>query len=222
METIEWSEFKRLFRWKQGEHLSLIGKTQSGKTTLALELLKRRTYVCALCTKSRDDDFSSALEDNGFKFTRSWPISKRYNKVALWPPIEKITDAPEQEAVIKKALAHIYTVGGWTVYADEIWYLKNALHAQKYLEMLWSQGATIKITVVAGTQRPRTIPQMMLDQPVHLFFFRSQELKFIQRTAEISFLLQKEIISTVPRLEQHQFLYVNQDTGQMAVSKLER
>src|SRR5437660_38183 len=60
---VPWREFFTWFRrtWRQGEHVSLIGPTGSGKTTLGIHLIALRPYVTAFAVKPQDDTMHKLL-----------------------------------------------------------------------------------------------------------------------------------------------------------------
>ena len=57
---LPWSTF--IARWptqfRQGQHVTVIGPTGCGKTTLVTELAEARSHVVALGVKHRDDSLS--------------------------------------------------------------------------------------------------------------------------------------------------------------------
>lgn len=72
-ERVRMSDFlAHRFTWEQGEHITVVGPTDYGKTTLVIVLLEERDYVVFFATKPRDETIS-ALEGQGYYFTRDWP-----------------------------------------------------------------------------------------------------------------------------------------------------
>ena len=53
---VRFDRFMADWRWKQGEHVTTIGPTGSGKTVLNRELLRRRDFVVVLGVKNRDKE----------------------------------------------------------------------------------------------------------------------------------------------------------------------
>src|SRR6516162_6060466 len=53
---VGWSSLERHLatNWRPGQHVTLIGKTGSGKTHIALSLMELRSYVIFAATKRRD------------------------------------------------------------------------------------------------------------------------------------------------------------------------
>ncbi|NEC07113.1 hypothetical protein G3I26_17765, partial [Streptomyces sp. SID7909] len=136
VETVTWEEFLRRFRWEQGEHISFIGPTGSGKTTLARQLLDRRAYVAALATKPRDKTMDALIKNQRFKRIRSWDdrppiIGNAGQRVCLWPQFRRPEDQLNQQYQLDHALREMFVAGGWCVFADELYYLCHTLKLTK-------------------------------------------------------------------------------------------
>src|ERR1700743_914853 len=78
--TLGWQEFLDRFRWSQGQHLTAIGPTESGKTTLIKELLDKayldgtHPWQAVAATKPMDevvDDFVP----RGFHRLPEWSVA---------------------------------------------------------------------------------------------------------------------------------------------------
>src|SRR4051812_31470861 len=88
-----WSEFLREFQWKQGQHVSLIGPTGRGKTTLAKQILSRRDYVIAMGTKPRNKNLED-LRAQGYVRVRDLPSPplELAPRVLFWPRSGSVED----------------------------------------------------------------------------------------------------------------------------------
>lgn len=219
---LPWAQFKPYFfgLWQQGEHVSLIGPTGQGKTTLALEILPRRTYTVVLGTKVRDPTLAE-LKKQGYKRIETWKEKKLQNRFLLWPRITHERDLTKQRKVFTEALNEIYREGRWTVYVDEARYQCDLLKMRQIMILLWTQGRSNLITLVAGAQRPAFVPTEMYDQATHLFFWGDNDETNLKRIGGIGFLNSKEIRLAVAALERYQILYVNARTGEMIRTKVE-
>ena len=221
-----WDTFYRYFErsWHQGEHVSYIGPTGSGKTTLALAILPIRRYCVALATKPKDATMD-ALARSGWRKTETWPPPRRVGasneRVILWPKINDLSLATRgnQQHQIQRALEDCYGAGGWTVFADELHYLVKQLGLGPLLEAYWTQGRSIGLTLVGGTQRPAHIPLMAYDQATHLFFYRDNDETNLRRIGGLGGLNSRDIRATVAVLPKHHALYLNTRTGETAVTK---
>jgi energy-coupling factor transporter ATP-binding protein EcfA2 len=223
IESLPWNEFVGSVKWRQGEHVSLIGPTGAGKTTLALELLPKRKFVVVLGTKPKDPTLSK-LKTKGFEVIRKWPdhvSTEIHPKLILWPTMRKPGDAKKQQREVGRALAEIFTQGGWTVYADELRYISGTLKLSSLLELIWQQGRSLGISLVGGTQRPAHVPLMVYDQATHLFFWRDNDEANLKRIGGLGRLDSKLIRDTVGDLPHHSTLYLNTRTGRMVVTKVD-
>lgn len=230
VQRVGWDDFlARWFVWEQGQHVSLIGPTGAGKTTLALALLPMREYVLAFGTKptGKDDTLMSLVRKDRWKLVQRWAdmpkvIQPGRGKFVFWPKFKHPRDVPEQAAEIHEAVGHAFTQGGWCLMVDETWYWTNVLGLKRMLEQLWTQGRSIGVSVLAGTQRPAYVPLNMYDQATHVFFWRDNDERNLKRISGMNGLNAQLIRSTVATLAPHEVLYVNTRTGLMLVTKAPR
>jgi hypothetical protein len=211
--------------WRQGEHITLIGPTGSGKTTLTNALLPLRDYVLFFGTKptGKDDTAMRLVNSNGYRLVKTVDklpqvITKRNGRIVFWPKYTTPDDVPMQAWQIRQVMNRAFVEGSWTLVVDEMWYADNVLGLGKMLEQLWSQGRSLNISLMAGTQRPAKVPLMAYDQATHVFFWRDNDEANLKRISGMNGLnarLIKETVSTLPR---HHVLYVNTRTGYMAVT----
>lgn len=219
--AMPWEQFLSYWRrsWRQGEHVSYIGPTGSGKTTLALSLLDVRSYVVALATKPRDKTMDKLVRSTGWRKIASWedrpPIIGNGQRLVLWPSFRKPEDIHRQQYEIDRALRTIFTAGAWTIFADELFYLGKQLKLNPLLELIWTQGRSLDLSLVGGTQRPAHVPLLAYDQATHLFFWRDNDETNLRRIGGLGGLHSGAIRSTVAALPKHVALYVNTRTGEM-------
>lgn len=220
---VSWAEFKPYFysQWHQGEHVSLIGPTGQGKTTLALELLERRKYVVALGTKPRDDTLIQLEKKQGYKRIAKWDERKLQHRLLLWPPIKHEKDTERQRKEFSYALNDIYGQGYWTVFIDEARYFAQMLRMPKTMILLWTQGRASKVSVVAGCQRPAWVPTEIYDQATHIFLWGDNDENNLKRIGGIGSLNSKEVRIAVAALPKYHILYLNTRTNEMLRTKVE-
>jgi len=222
IEHVEWGAFLDGFDWRQGEHVSCIGPTGCGKSTLQNAVLHRRTFVTVIVTKPTGQDvtLSRLVREQGYRKTPTWPPpAARYpdepRRVLLWPRFVRPEDVATQQRVIHEALGAIFVDGGWCVSADELWYLCHRLKLGPVLEMFWSQGRSLGLSLVGGTQRPAFVPLMAYDQATHLFLFRDNDETNLRRVAGLGGLSARTIRAAVAALPKHHALYVNTRDGEL-------
>lgn len=225
--VVPWSVLSPRIDWRQGEHVSVIGRTGGGKSTLALELAQRRRYVLVLATKPTGRDTTLArLKRPPYRFRQvdTWPPPLPANhmpRILLWPKYTRPTDTARQGEVISAAIEGAFTEGGWCIVADETPWLVRRLHLDNHLRDVWQQGRSIDLSLVGVTQRPAHVPLEMYSQASHVFIFRLTGAEDLRRLGELpSGVPAQRIRDVVKRLGRHQFLYLNTATDAMAISQL--
>lgn len=229
-ESLPWDEFLDSLEWLQGEHVTAIGPTKSGKTTLFRELFKRtrseRTHPwqVVVATKKRDEVLDAFMPDGFVKMpTWSAPEADVTPKIMLAPPIPSAEDYRQQADAIRHALTSIYSQGGWKVLLDELKHIADFLGLKREVELLLHQGRSAGITVVSSVQRPRHVPLMAYDQADHLFMWESRDSNIRDRLSEIGGRVNPETVErglqSLP--DRHSFLYVQPSTGRVVQSKVE-
>ncbi len=204
----------------------MVGPTGSGKTTLETAILPRRDYVVFLSTK-RIDSTQDKLKSMGYKVIHSardlnTDIAPRAILRPPWPENVSAKQLKELHAeIFREALMYVFQQGYWTVVMDEARYLTKDLGLAAEAELLWLQGRSLKISVVAGTQRPRWIPLEAYDQASHLFFWKDPDRQNVDRIAEMAGLNRRAVEGIVPVLKTHQMLYASRITDELVITKVE-
>jgi hypothetical protein len=228
---VAWPAFYRDFaqRFSQGQHITLVGGTGSGKTTLGRQLILLRAYVVVMATKVRDDSLYRPLMDQGFVIQKTFqPVTD--NQTGM-PKEPRVILKPELQGTGKRALANqadafgdaveeVFRFGYWCVFADEIRYLTDNLRLDTEFETLWLQGRSLGVSLVCGTQRPVSIPLESFSQATHLFLFRENDKRNIDRMSEFSGGDNDLVRYVIPRLPPHETLYIDTRSGQMARTKV--
>lgn len=207
----------RAFQWRQGEHLTLLGHTGGGKTSLARLLLPLRSYVVTVATKPRDESLDAFINVDGWAKSTRWPVEyRRTPRVVYWPRVGRLGDVTRQREAVHEVMEHAWESGAWTIYFDEIRYITDKLGLQSEAEQLLLQGRSMGLTIVGATQRPAHIPLEFYSEAHHLFLWRSNDKRNAARVAEIGGETDAaEIRATVAGLVKHEVLYVNTRSGDM-------
>ena len=194
--------FDLIGRLKQGQHVLLVGKNGTGKTTLAEKILSAISYVIVIDTKGE-------LRWTGFRTTSDVNVAFSETHVIFRPGgnIGKV------EQIFQRALKE----GGWTVYVDEL-YMIGIGSVQRFppsfIEAL-TRGRSKKVTVYMGTQRPRFVPVFVFTEPRHIFVFN---LSSRYDRVHVAKSVGDERLAT--KMQGHQFLYANTDAETVVRSEL--
>lgn len=220
---VPWDKFQqRVFVWQRGEHVALLGPTGQGKTFLMRALLPVHPYVVAIASKPRDDTMMELVTRQGYTKLDQWgsyPVKDMPRRV-LWPDAASIDAAKDQRDVFHDAFGRIFREGGWTIAIDELWYITNVLKLELDVRMILLQGRSLQISFLSATQRPAFVPLEVYDQSTHLFFWRDNDDRNLQRLKEINARGGRILKTIVMNLEQHQVLYINTRTGQMVRTRV--
>lgn len=225
VDQISWEDFLgHVFNWDQGEHVTLIGPTGQGKTTLARHILPRRNYVVNFVTK-KTDPLIQEFKRDGYKVMKSWGDTPHHTapRVLLQPPFVK-TEPRErvQREEFSLALDRAFDEESWTVYLDEVLYITGDLGLERKVKRLWHQGRSLGVSVVAGTQRPAMVPLLAYSQATHLFFWRNTDETDIKRLGGLGGMDNRLIREIVARLAKHEVLYLNTRTGELVRTKVRK
>jgi hypothetical protein len=131
VEPLIWSDFREWFQTdiEPGQHGAIVSPTGSGKTVFAGGLLDLRRYVLAIDPKGGD----SSLERLGYERLDTWPGERRMtakirkndeeglpSRYVVGPKVRRHEDTERLGDVIRDTLRGAYSMGGWTVYVDEL------------------------------------------------------------------------------------------------------
>jgi hypothetical protein len=201
----------------------LLGKTGSGKTTLALELIRQRierkgAYALALGTKARDE----TLRATGWPVIRSWPptyAQLQTHHVIFWPPYSRPSTARRTTAgPVSHMLDEVMLEGGWTVFVDEMAYLVETLGLRHVLDEYWNGARSSGLSLIAGTQRPYWLSRAaasQIDWAVSFFISDAED-----RTRAARILGGAHFADAIAGLRGHQFLVVRTTTGRGVITEL--
>lgn len=224
-EPTPWPAFAESLDWRQGEHVSIVGPTGSGKSTLALALLPRRQFSAVLATKPRDATLNELVSRHGYRRMREWGPRPGERRVLLWPRLTESDQWRTARPVYEHALSRIYATGNWAVCLDEARVVcderRPFLGLAPYLRLLWTQGRSLGVSIVAGTQRPAWVPPEMFDQATHLMFFRDGSANNLRTIGGLVGLDERTVRDGVPALGEHELLYVNPREGRIVRTRVE-
>lgn len=219
LELTPWEIARLEMDWRQGEHVTIIGPTGQGKTTLALDLMTMRGYPLIIATKPRDKTLET-MRGEGWHVIREWPPTR--SKSILWPKLTRPGDKANQAKVVRHALENAFVTGGYAILIDELSYVLDELRCQNEIKQIWQQGRALSLSLVTCILRPSHIPLLAYDQATHIIMFRDNDETNLRRMGGLGHWSKGEIIENVSALKRHEFLMLNTRTGQMTRSITDR
>ena len=214
---LPWSEFWPKFEWRQSQHVGLIGPNGSGKTTMQIAILPKRTYVCLLATKPSDETLEQLIENEGYDKYVEWlsvDPDKSPRRI-IWPNAKQLGAKDKQAEIFHKAMENMFIDGRWCVAIDEGYYFAKRLKLADDMMDYWTQARSNKISFVVGTQRPAWVPLEMYDESTHLFIWRLNEAEALKRVSALGAANADVAKMAIANLEEHQCLYINKRSGFM-------
>lgn len=227
--VIPWDDFLTyVFDWRQGQHVGMIGPTESGKSNLTFSILPLRRFWVVFVTKVKDETLEAFGAEDGAVRIEDWPPIKKRGVVRprpftaaemprrlLWPDASQLGAVDRQREIFKRAFEDIYTQGGWCTVWDEFWMMCKILGLENEARIMLQQARSNDISFVMGAQRPSRIPVELYDQSTHLFFWRDNDEANLKRISGIGWLAANPIKLFVANLEPFQTLYINTRKGLM-------
>lgn len=231
LETIPREEFlTRRFAYQPGEHLTIMGPTQNGKTYLAYQLLAQvstpKLPAVTLVMKPKDPTTLRFAKEHKHVRVRHWPppwtwapFKENPPGWILWPrhTYDPDTDDPRLYREFRTAILDSYKRGKRIVFADEVAGLVTELNLGRALVTVWSRGASNKCGLWSATQRPAYVPLAAYTNAEHLFLSYEPDKRGRDRFNEIGGVDGKLVAETVLGLKKYQWLYIRRTDRRMCI-----
>lgn len=207
---------------KSADHLTVIGPSGTGKTTLAFTLVNAtRRYVVALGTKPRDPELAAVTRGYFRQQVGKLPHWKEHPRVLVWPTYRGTVDEAKQRAVFAQVLDESFSVGGWHVVIEEAPHIVDLGLKRKLIQHL-RMGRTNVSGLIVCAQRPVYVPHEAFSQCQHLIMFGTNDDDDLKRLGGLNGADTYRARYCLAQLgRDHSFLHVDTRTGQMLVSRAE-
>lgn len=186
------------FDYKSGQHVSLLGSTGNGKTTLAFQLLDavatEKVPAIVLGMKPKDATLDKFRKTTGFRKVRTWPPPMslwqptKPRGYILWPRTTHNPDVDEAHHAneFHRCILDSYKRGNRILFADEAYSLDDELGLGRDLITVWTKGRSMGCGLWAATQKPTHVPLWMYSQASHLFLSYDNDKRARDRYRDIS------------------------------------
>lgn len=179
------------------ERIIIVGKTGTGKTTLARYITTATRRLMVIDSKGSLGKWDlEPFDDESLERLRSGkePVRAR----VLKPP----ESGREFYAEVFK---EIYDAGNVVVYIDELFaVVPPGSRAPEYMTACYTRGREFGVGVWASTQRPSSIPLIAISEAEHFFMFR---LTLAEDRKRMSEFMGEAVLR--PIRDRHGFYYVN-------------
>ncbi len=211
------------WRYRPGEHVTVIGPTGCGKTWLTYELLQRTATparpAVVLVKKPRDPLITRRGKELEYRTVRTWPPGplswweKKPAGYLVWPPTkyDPTVDRPAKAEVFRRALMDSYRRGQRIVYVDDAYGVSELLKLREELTEMWTEARSTEVGLWTAFQKPSHVPTWAYNQAEHLFLFHDPDKRSRERFGEIGGIDPYMIQEAVRRLDRHQALYIRRD-----------
>lgn len=163
------------------------------------------------------------ISRQGYEKYDQWPKGldpDKHPRRVIWPPATSIDAARTQAPIFADAFSEIYGEGAWNLYLDEGWYVTNMLGLGMQIKVMLLQARSLDISLILATQRPVSVPPEVWDQSTHIFLFRENDERNLERMGGIAWKDALAVRSMISNLDQFQFLYYNTRSGYMVRSRV--
>lgn len=209
--------------YRSGEHVTFIGRTGSGKTTLANQLLAATAHpklpAAVLVMKPRDLTVKAFQKTTGYVKVASWPPVRSLWRPAkpsgyiVWPRHnfrDPVATNYNHAELFAKVMMDCYKRGNYIVFGDELYSLSEELKLDPELICLWTKGRSMGTGLWGATQKPTHVPLWAYNQASHMFLAFEHEKRARDRFGEIGGVDPDLVKRAVLTLDDHEWLYIHQ------------
>lgn len=224
---VPWDEWYSAFRGEYratretAQHVTIIGPTNTGKSTLMMQIAALRPYVGVLCAKPRDAHMKTMLRAGGYRKVDVLPIAgSGTRRAVIWPPNRGEADMPHMRKVFAQAFDDAFRDGVWHLPVDEAQFLCRDLGLANKVRHAYQMGRSNGHGLIVATQRPAWMPRDIYSSADHLMIFGTNDSEDLKSISGMNGVNDKTIRECVGQLgRDKRFLHVNTVTGSLCVTR---
>jgi hypothetical protein len=211
------------------EHLTVYGKSGSGKTYFVREVIATRarlrgTHVVYVATKRADAEIMKLHNVHGWPIIDTWPPGYGENQVLYWARAKGLSAEFRipQRAKVKLLMDKLWTANSNTMVVwDELSYIQGELKLGPELTVYYREGRSNGITNVALMQRPSGVTRSAHSEAHWTVAFPPKDADDRKRVAEVlgdraRFQAALDLLDR----QRHEFLIRHDRSGEVYVSHL--
>ncbi len=224
--------------YEAGQHVTVVGPTGCGKTTLVLEMVNavasKELPAVILVKKPKDDVIKRWARLQGFKKVETWPPAMRrgFTKKSggflqkrrgwiFWPrqSLKDLrVDKKRLSREFERVISECYRKGDRILFIDDLVGFSKEYNLEEVMTIVYMEGRAMGCGQWGAIQRPYHAPVIMYGAAEHVLLFKDPDRRSVERFKEIGGVDPEIVEYEVNNLKKHQALYIGRNMAEDGVS----